>query len=124
RARLPHWRLDAMKRPVAHPVTPEREAAEAARAPRAFEPNAVTVTEGDFESVPPADDLVSPEPPRIGWIGRVLWTTAGILLSAALALGAERLSRDLFARYEWLGWVGLGVFSAFIVALLSLIVRE
>jgi len=113
-----------MKRPVARPVTPERDDAEPARTPRAFEPNAVTVTEADFESVPPSDDLVSPEPRRIGWVGRVLWTAGGILLSAGLALAAERLIRDLFARYEWLGWTGLGVLGAFIVALLALIVRE
>jgi putative membrane protein len=113
-----------MKRPVARPVTPERDPAEAARAPRAFEPKAVTVTQANFESVPPADDLVSPEPRHIGWIGKVLGTTAGILVSAALALAAERLIRDLFARYEWLGWVGLGVLSLFLVALLALILRE
>jgi putative membrane protein len=113
-----------MKRPVARPVTPEKIVPETIRAPRAFTPDAVTVAEPQFDEAEAADDLVSPEPRRMGLVGRILWTTGGILVSLALGLAAERLIRDLFERYEWLGWAGLAALAAFLVALLALVLRE
>jgi putative membrane protein len=37
---------------------------------------------------------------------------------------AERLIRDLFARYEWLGWVGIGALVVLVVAIVVLEWRE
>lgn len=112
-----------MKRPVAHPVTKDEASAERTRVPRAFTPDRAEIVEVAFtpESEP---DLVAPAPRRMGWLGRLAWTTGGILVSAGLGLAADRLIRDLFARHEWLGWAGLGILGAFLVAVVALIIRE
>ena len=112
-----------MKRPVAHPVTKDETSAERTRVPRAFTPDRAEIVEVAFS--PDAEpDLVAPAPRRMGWLGRLAWTTGGILVSAGLGLAADRLIRDLFARHEWLGWAGLGILGAFLVAVIALIIRE
>jgi putative membrane protein len=112
-----------MKRPVARPTSPADTAAEAIRAPRAFTPDRAEIVEVAFEpEVEP--DLVAPPPRRMSWLGKLAWTTGGILVSAGLGLAADRLIRDLFATQEWLGWLGLGVLGAFLVAVVALIIRE
>lgn len=112
-----------MKRPVARPTGQAAEPAEAFRVPRAFAPAKVEVTEPVFDAT--VDEaLAAPPPRRMSWLGRLAWTTGGILLSAGLGLAADRLIRDLFAANPWLGWVGLGVLGAFIVAILALAARE
>ena len=114
-----------MKRPVARPTatTPAADTEVANRAPRAFAPAQVAIAEPDFDPI--ADEtLVAPPPRRMGWVGRLAWTAGGILVSAGLGLAADRLIRDLFAANEWLGWLGLGVLGAFIVAILALAARE
>ncbi|MBB4051521.1 putative membrane protein [Devosia subaequoris] len=112
-----------MKRPVAHTVTKNETSAERTRAPRAFTPDRAEIVEVAFtpEAQP---DLIAPAPRRMGWRGRLAWTTGGILISAGLGLAADRLIRDLFARHEWLGWAGLGILGAFLVAVIALIIRE
>lgn len=112
-----------MKRPVAHSVTKNETSAERTRAPRAFTPDRAEIVEVAFtpEAQP---DLIAPTPRRMGWLGRLAWITGSILISAGLGLAADRLIRDLFARHEWLGWAGLGVLGAFLVALVALIIRE
>lgn len=112
-----------MKRPIARPTQSQDDAAIAVRAPRAFTPAEAEIVETSFEP-DPEPDLVGPPLRRMSWIGRVAWTAGGILVSAGLALAADRLIRDLFARYEWLGWAGLGVLGAFVIALLALVARE
>lgn len=112
-----------MKRPIARPTAAPAESADPFRAPRAFAPAKVEITEPAFDPV--ADEtLVAPPPRRVGWLGRLAWTSGGILVSAGLGLAADRLIRDLFAAHEWLGWVGLGVLGAFVVAVLALVARE
>lgn len=112
-----------MKRPVAYPTSQNGAETEAVRAPRAFTPDRAEIVEVAFE--PEAEsDLVVPAPRRMGWLGKLAWTTGGILVSAALGLAADRLIRDLFASNEWLGWLGLGVLGAFVVAVLALVIRE
>lgn len=112
-----------MKRPVARPTSRTESAAEAVRAPRAFTPDRAEIVEVAFE--PQAEpDLVAPPPRRMGWLGRLALTTGGILVSAGLGLAADRLIRDLFATNEWLGWLGLGVLGAFLIAVMTLVVRE
>ncbi|WP_332701510.1 YcjF family protein [Devosia sp.] len=112
-----------MKRPIARPTAAPTELAEPFRAPRAFAPAKVEIAEPAFDPV--ADEtLAAPPPRRTGWLGRLAWTTGGILVSAGLGLAADRLIRDLFATNEWLGWLGLGVLGAFVVAVLALATRE
>ena len=112
-----------MKRPVARPIEADLQAAEAIRTPRAFTPDRAEIVETNFDPAPEAD-LIAPVPRRMGWIGRVAWTTGGILVSAALGLAADRLIRDLFATHEWLGWLGLGVLGLFVVAAFAFVARE
>lgn len=112
-----------MKRPVARPTAPTNAPLDAVRAPRAFTPERAEIVEVTFE--PEAEpDLVAPPPRRMGWLGKLAWTTGGILVSAGLGLAADRLIRDLFATHEWLGWLGLGVLGAFLVAVVALVIRE
>jgi putative membrane protein len=112
-----------MKRPIARPIAAEPENAEASRVPRAFAPAKVAVSEPEFDT-PSDESLVAPPPRRMGWVGRLAWTAGGILVSAGLGLAADRLVRDLFAANEWLGWLGLGVLAAFVLAVLALAARE
>ena len=112
-----------MKRPVARPTATAAQDAETIRIPRAFAPAKVEIVEPEFDT-PEAAELVAPPPRRMGWLARLAWTTGGILVSAGLGLAADRLLRDLFAANEWLGWLGLGVLGAFLVAVLALAARE
>lgn len=112
-----------MKLPLARPTVTSQASPEDYRAPRAFAPADVVVAEPAFDT-PMDDALVAPPPRRMGWLPRLAWTTAGILVSAGLGLAADRLIRDLFAANEWLGWVSLGVLGAFIVAIVALATRE
>jgi len=112
-----------MKRPIARPTAAPAEAAELFRAPRAFAPAKVEIAEPTFDPV--IDEaMLAPPARRMGWLGRLAWTTGGVLVSAGLGLAADRLIRDLFAANQWLGWVGLGVLGAFVVAVLALAARE
>lgn len=116
-----------MREPRATPTRPTIEETPAVRAPRAFEQQAVTETPDVFEASADtlADSGVTPEPPRRSplW-SRLLWGAGGLLVSLGLGLAAERLIRDLFARYEWLGWVGLAALAVFVLALVVLVIRE
>ncbi|MVS98627.1 YcjF family protein [Devosia marina] len=112
-----------MKRPVAHTVTKDETTAERTRVPRAFTPDRAEIVEVAFAPETEAE-LVAPPPRRMGWLGRLAWTTGVILASSGLALAADQLIRDLFARHEWLGWAGLGILGAFLVAVVALITRE
>lgn len=112
-----------MKQPVARPTAIPSGEPPAFRPPRAYAPADVVISEPQFD--PAADDvLAAPPPKRMGWIGRLAWTTGSILVSAGLGLAADRLIRDLFATNEWLGWLGLGVLGAFVVAIVALVTRE
>jgi len=112
-----------MKRPVAHTITRTEDQAEISRAPRAFAPDRAEVVEVAFEPEPDPE-LITPPPRRMGWIGKIAWTTGGILVSAGLGLAADRLIRDLFATNEYLGYIGLGILGAFLLAVFALILRE
>ena len=56
--------------------------------------------------------------------GGLLWSALGGLVSMALGLWATRIVEDLFARSAALGWIGVGLASLFVVALLALGLRE
>jgi putative membrane protein len=112
-----------MKRPVAHTITPNKESIEPVRTPRAFAAERAEIVEVAFEPEPDPE-LITPPARHMGWIGRIAWTTGGILMSAGLGLAADRLIRDLFEQNVYIGYIGLGVLGAFIVAILALITRE
>ena len=113
-----------MKRPVARPVaSSDATQPEPVRVPRAFAPDRAELTETSFEPAEEAE-LVAPPMPKMGWLGRIAWVTGGALVTAGLGLAADRLIRDLFATQPWLGYVGLGLLGAFIVAVLALVLRE
>jgi putative membrane protein len=114
-----------MKKPIARPTatTTPTEDSQIVRAPRAFAATAVELNDPQFDPTPD-ETLIAPPPRRMGWLGRLAWTTGGVLVSAGLGLTADRLIRDLFAANPWLGWLGLGVLGAFLVAVLALAARE
>lgn len=112
-----------MKRPVAHTISTSEAPVEAVRAPRAFAPDRAEIVEIAFEPEPDPE-LITPPPRRMGWVGKIAWTTGGILVSAGLGLAADQLVRDLFATNEYLGFVGLGVLGAFLIAIAALVIRE
>lgn len=112
-----------MKRPIARPTQSSDQSPLETRLPRAFAAEEAELVLADFEAEA-EPELIGPPPKRMGWIGRLSWTAGSILVSAGLALAAERLIRDLFAAQPWLGYIGLGVLGAFMVAILSLVARE
>lgn len=113
-----------MREPRAIPTRTGNEAdAQAIRPPRAFASAAVEETPDVFEAELP-DETVVPTASKGGfWRALALWT-GGTLVSLGLGLAAERLISDLFARYEWLGWFGLGILAVFLFALVILVARE
>lgn len=116
-----------MKRPVARAVADTTAVSGDIRSPRAYTPQTAVVAEQSIEPIVDTAeiDALATEPPRlVGWLGKVLWGTAGALVSLALGLAAERLISDLFATTPWLGWLGLGLVVIFVAALIALIIRE
>lgn len=115
-----------MREPHAIPTHPAPDAA-SARAPRAFETDLAETAPDVFEATPEdlADTEIAPSPKRRGrfWRNLALWT-GGTLISLGLGLAADRLIRDLFEAYDWLGWFGLAVLAVFALALFVLIIRE
>ena len=116
-----------MKPPIARTVGTGSDAAEEQRRPRVFQPTQVVALPDMIEPITEADvplDEAVTKPRLMGWFGRIAWTAGGILVSLALGLAAERLISDLFATQPWLGWVGVAVLAAFVVAIAALLVRE
>jgi putative membrane protein len=114
-----------MKRPKAIPVDQERVADTPARAPKVFETDEVIEAPASIEAISDAPEI--DEPIRLGrpnWMLRLLWTTAGILVSLGLGLAADALIRNLFQTQPWLGWLGVTVLSLFVLAAIVLVTRE
>jgi putative membrane protein len=116
-----------MKRPVARPLAGTEAPEAPRRAPRAYVAEEARTAQQEVETFIESepDEIAAPRPPRLlSFLGKLAWTTGGILVSLALGLAADRLIRDLFARNEWLGWVGVGLAALFVVALAAIAVRE
>jgi putative membrane protein len=116
-----------MTDPFARPLTPPQVAPvpEAARPPQAFVPATVEIAEGEPDFETQRDDREPIRLPRgMGWLGRIAWGAGGLLVSLGLGLMADRLIADLFARYAWLGWAGIALLAAFVLALVVLVARE
>ena len=54
------------------------------------------------------------------------WLMAGLagLVSLAIGLAVDSLIRDLFARTDWLGWLGVGLAAIAALGLLGLVLRD
>lgn len=116
-----------MKRPVAIPLEADDEGKVRPIAPMAMDIADLPQLPARVESLSDPDidaEDIAPPLKRMGWIGRILFATAGVLVSLAVGLAADALIRDLFDANPWLGWFGLGVLGVFVLALLALLVRE
>ncbi len=67
---------------------------------------------------------VTAPPPKRSALATLFWSSLGGLLALGFGLGVTRLVEDLFARHEWLGWLGLGLAGVFGLVLLVLAARE
>jgi putative membrane protein len=116
-----------MKRPIAIPLTTDRAPAAELRGPKAFAPEDVADLPAIVDSF--SDPLPDPETipvpaPRMGWLARLLWGTAGLLVSLAIGLAINGLIDSLFATNSWLGYAGLVVVALFLLALVAIVIRE
>lgn len=86
---------------------------------------AIVVTEEPFDAIEAADGALVPmgERRRAPWLGILLSALSGLIL-LGLGLAFERLIRDLAAVAPWLGWVGLALAVAALVAFLAIVGRE
>jgi putative membrane protein len=113
-----------MRGPTAYPTRPEAAPPPAPRPPRAFEAETVTPEAPQFEAEQDSEIVALPPRRRFGWLARIALATAGALVSIAIWLWIDQLVRDLFARYEWLGWAGVALALAFLIAVVTLAIRE
>ena len=115
-----------MTEPFARPLAePAKTGPEARPSPKAFLPAEVRIEEHepDFDVAAADPDQSDPRLPRMGWPARLAWGAGGLFLSLALGLFADSVINDLFARYSWLGWAGVALLAAFVVAAVSLAER-
>lgn len=113
---------------------------DAPRRPRAFrvdDPDVVVAPEGASTRfgtrtviVPGVDptpempvETALPPSRALPW-RKLLLAGLGGLISLALGLAIDRLLSDLWARAEWLGWVGVGFLALALLALVAIAVRE
>lgn len=118
------------REPKAFRLQPDRKPApQAEREPRALRgaemsvvtPAAIDVFEAESaETAPPPP----PAPRRRSRLGAIFLGAAGILASLAIGLSIDGLIRSLFARADWLGWLGTGLAAVAATALLAILVRE
>jgi putative membrane protein len=81
------------------------------------------VIQPEPEAALPAEILAPPARKRFRW-GTVFWSALGGLVSMGASLAVWKLVEDLFARNEWLGWIGLALAVVAAFALLVIVVRE
>lgn len=56
--------------------------------------------------------------------GKVFTVGIGGLVSLSLGLAIDSLLRDLFARYEWLGYIGAGLTALALLGFIGIVARE
>ena len=114
-----------MKKPIARPTNSKTEKPGATRTPRAFSAPAENEIIASFAEEPGLPELTPPpKPKRRKFFWRIFFGAAGLLVSLALGLAAEQLINDLFARYEWLGWMGMATLAILLIAFAVLAMRE
>ncbi|KZL21369.1 hypothetical protein PsAD2_00660 [Pseudovibrio axinellae] len=120
-----------------HPQKPQ-----ARRAPKAFKLDDSSVRfEGEFAHEPLSSEAVvseeeenatalpqrdiapEPKPARSRW-SRIIAIGGGGLVSLAIGLAVDSLIRDLFARYDWLGWTAVGLTALAVLGLIGLCFKE
>jgi putative membrane protein len=67
--------------------------------------------------------IVHPRRRGVRW-GALAVSAGAALVSLSLGLAFDALIRDLFARADWLGWLGLGLLAIFLLGVLGLVGRE
>jgi putative membrane protein len=108
------------------------------RQPTAFKLDDLTTVSADYVPgvgaravlTPEADPFAEPMPaplaaprPRMRW-GRYLAAGLGGLLALAIGLAIDALIRDLFSRYEALGWLGVALAAIAGIAVVAIAIRE
>jgi putative membrane protein len=83
----------------------------------------VTPMPEDQSSALPAE-RPTPERRRIVPWGAIFWSSLSALLALALGVATTQLIEDLFARAEWLGYLGTGLATLIVLALLVIVARE
>lgn len=122
------FRLDDERIVVADGATPTQDPRKGGviveTTPDAFAPGDEPVEPRDAEE---ATEIAQSRGMRaralLSW-GGLLWSALGGLVSLALGLWATRVVEDLFARSATLGWIGVGLAAAVVLALLALALRE
>lgn len=105
-----------------------------ARRPTAYrldDPAVETIVDDTLAGLEPAEagahraveQIVHPGRSGARW-GALAATAGGALVSLALGLALDSLIRDLFARADPLGWLGLALLALFLVAVLGVVGRE
>ncbi|WAC25904.1 YcjF family protein [Ancylobacter sp. SL191] len=73
----------------------------------------------------PAEDVPLPvPPPKASRWATLFWSGLGGLVSLGVGLAVSKLIEDLFARADWLGYVGLAFAAALAVGALAILARE
>jgi putative membrane protein len=67
--------------------------------------------------------IAHPHRRTIRW-GALAFSAGAALFSLSLGLALDTLIRDLFARADWLGWLGIGLIALFVLAIGALVGRE
>ncbi|ABS69009.1 conserved hypothetical protein [Xanthobacter versatilis] len=98
------------------------------RRPQVFRLDEAAITMAPPEPVEPAFPLPVPAPePRRSWglsLAGLFWSALGGVLSLMAYVGLSQLITDLFARAEWLGYVGLAFTAALLAAAIAIVARE
>lgn len=82
----------------------------------------VTPTPAALET---AEDVPLPvPPPKSSRWATLFWSGLGGLVSLGVGLAVSKLIEDLFARADWLGYVGLAFAAALAVGTLAILARE
>lgn len=90
---------------------------------RAVPRGAVVVTPTTAEALEDITPL-PPAPPKTSRWGQLFWAGLGGLVSLGAGLAVTKLVEDLFARADWLGYVGLAFALALALASLAILTRE
>ena len=78
----------------------------------------------DQEGAPEAiGTIIHPPAHPVRW-GRIAVAALAALLSIAAGLAIDGLIRNLFARADWLGWIGVGLLATATLGLLIVVGRE
>ncbi|KZK83789.1 hypothetical protein PsW64_01956 [Pseudovibrio sp. W64] len=115
---------------------------QARRAPKAFKLDDSSVRlEGEFAHEPLSSEAVvseedenalalpqnnvapEPKPAKSRW-SKIIAIGGGGLVSLAVGLAVDSLIRDLFARYDWLGWTAVGLTALGFLGLIGLFFKE